>query len=51
MERFETLKRDLELIGREESGGVVQDLDSEERDDRHDVVLFVRVREGLIGKQ
>jgi hypothetical protein len=39
LQRLHGLERDLELIGRVERRGVVLDLNTEERDDRHGVRL------------
>ena len=36
LQLLEALEGDLELVGRVELGGVVLDLDTEKRDDRHD---------------
>lgn len=35
LELFETFKGDLELVGSDEGGRVVEDLDPEQRDDGH----------------
>lgn len=43
LEGLETLKGDLELVLVNELGGVVQDLDAQQRDDRHcDGVVCLR---------